>query len=116
MKARCALALFAIFLSACSTNVPAIVKTRSGEIFSGTTTPGVNVRAFSLTSAENRTITGTYQPWERKGIRRFDFTISDGRTGSGLMRGVTDKSGHGMGKLSTGENCRFLYGTAAIGY
>ena len=110
------LALFAISLQACSVSVPAVVRTRSGETFTGTTTPGVKLRTYSLASNEGRTLTGTFQPWERKGSRIFDFTISDGRTGRGTMQGVSDKSGHGMGRLSTGEDCRFMYGTAALGF
>ena len=107
--------LTAAFLTSCSVSVPAMLVTRSGETFAGTTTEGMSSRDLVLHSDQGNTLTGSYRPRGGNRDNVFDFQISDGRTGRVLVSGVSPKSGHGMGQLSTGEDCKFIYGTAAGG-
>lgn len=101
-------------LSACSVTVPAVVKMEKGEIFMGSTTASIDKGRYSMTSVEGKTITGTYNSWDTSVSRTFDFTISDGRTGRVIVNAITYDSGYGIGKLSTGEKCKFMYGNSAV--
>jgi hypothetical protein len=95
-------------------SVPAVAKTEKGEIFMGTTSVNIAQGSYSMTSLDGKTITGTYNPWDMSKSRVFEFRISDGRTGKVIVNSITDTSGYGIGKLSTGEKCKLIYGHSAV--
>lgn len=106
-------ALAGICLTSC-VSLPAVAKTESGEMFMGTTTASLTSGTYKLTSVDGKTIQGKYNPYNMSKSRVFEFRVSDGRTGRVIVNSITDTAGWGIGKLSTGEKCKFMYGNAAI--
>lgn len=100
-------------LTSCMT-VPAVAKTESGEMFMGTTTASLVSGTYKMTSLEGKTIEGTYNPYNSSKSRIFEFKVSDGRTGRVIVNSISDTAGWGIGKLSTGERCKFMYGNATV--
>ena len=110
----CALLTVAASLSSCALSAPAVAKTERGEMFMGTITASLVSGNYELSSIDGKTIKGTYNPYNMSKSRIFEFRISDGRTGKVIVNSISDVSGWGMGKLSTGEKCKFMYGTTAV--
>jgi hypothetical protein len=94
--------------------VPAVAKTESGEMFMGTTTVSLTSGTYKLTSLEGKTIEGSYNPYNSSKSRIFEFQVSDGRTGKVIVNSISDTAGWGIGTLSTGEKCKFMYGNSAV--
>ena len=67
-----------------------------------------------MTSLDGKNIEGSYNPYNLSKSRIFNFKISDGRTGMVIVNSISDTAGWGMGKLSTGDRCKFMYGNAAV--
>ncbi len=103
-------ATIAAMLQGCAVTVPAIAKMESGETFMGTTTATPMRGTYVLRSLEGKTVSGTYNPWDTSTTRVFNFNVSDGRTGQVIVNATSGTSGYGIGKLSTGEKCKFMYG------
>jgi hypothetical protein len=117
MSIKHILVLLVVVSGACLTScvtVPAVAKTEGGEMFMGKTTATLASGTYKLTSVEGKTIEGKYNPYNMSKSRVFDFTISDGRTGRVIVNSISDTAGWGIGKLSTGEKCKFMYGNAAV--
>ena len=104
------LAIACLSLQGCAVSVPAIAKMESGETFMGTTTATPIKGTYVLRSLEGKTVSGTYNPWDTSTTRVFNFNVSDGRTGQVIVNATSSTSGYGMGKMSTGEKCKFMYG------
>ena len=110
--------IFSIILTSClltsCVTVPAVAKTESGEMFMGTTTVSLTSGTYKLTSLEGKTIEGSYNPYNSSKSRIFEFQVSDGRTGKVIVNSISDTAGWGIGTLSTGEKCKFMYGNSAV--
>lgn len=93
-------------------SVPAMVKTSRGEVFRGTGTTTAIGGTFSLHGSQGLTLRGTTRTWQDSTVFKFD--ISDGRLGTVPVKSLGEQGGYGVGKLSNGGRCRFMYGKAAI--
>jgi len=113
MKGMLCLVMVGLVLSSCA-GVPAMVKTSRGEVFEGTGTNTVVGGTYSMYSKQGKTLTGSYASVGRSGEAVFKFTITDGRSGRVNVKKLTESSGYGLGTLTSGERCRFMYGDAAI--
>lgn len=100
-------------LTSCVT-VPAVGKTEKGEVFMGTTSASLFSGKYKMTSLDGKTIEGNYNPHEFAKNRIFEFRISDGRSGRVIVNSISDTSGWGMGRLSTGERFKFMYGNSSV--
>lgn len=103
-----------ILFQGCAVSVPAMAEMEHGEKFIGTTTATPLGGKYSLQSLDGKFVSGTYNPWDTSTTRVFNFNISDGRTGRVIVNRTSDTSGYGIGKLSTGEKCKFTYGNTPV--
>jgi hypothetical protein len=103
-----------ILLQGCAVSVPAMAEMERGEKFIGTTTATPLGGTYNLQSLDGKFVSGTYNPWDTSTTRVFNFSISDGRTGRVIVNRTSDTSGYGIGKLSTGEKCKFTYGNTPV--
>ena len=113
---RAAITVFAccLCLQSCSVTAPAIAQVKGGETFMGTISENLSQGHFLLNSSEGNTMTGDYPHQGLFAGRRLDFTISDGRRGYFIVNAVGNARGYGLGKLSTGEKVKFMYGSNSV--